>query len=235
MSLFIFLKSLTASRCLLCQGAVRGIKPLCAGCEEHLPWNTQTCWRCAMPMHTSIAEHTMCADCLRHAPLYTHAVCAFRYEAPVSTLLNRYKHSKQLSCGHWLAYGLAHHIQTVYAARGWLLPDGVMPLSLHWRRLQRRSFDQSHEIARVLARQLHLPLVPLLQRRRETISQQGLSRAQRQTNVAGAFTLRRAVPFRRVALVDDVLTTGSTAAEVAQLLYAAGVEQVYVWAVARTP
>ena len=86
-----------------------------------------------------------------------------------------------------------------------------------------------------MRRQLRLPLSTALQRRRSTISQQGLSRAQRYSNLQGAFALRQPLPYTSVALVDDVLTTGSTATAITRVLHAAGVEQVQVWAIARTP
>jgi ComF family protein len=111
----------------------------------------------------------------------------------------------------------------------------VLPVPLHWRRLRSRGFDQGLEIGKVLARRLNIPLSTALRRQRYTASQQALSREQRQRNLAGAFILRKPLPALRVALVDDVLTTGSTANEISALLQNAGVEEVHVWAIARTP
>ncbi|MEZ5538649.1 MAG: ComF family protein [Pseudomonadales bacterium] len=227
-----FFGSLISSACLLCRRTLRGIKPLCAVCEHHLPWNTQACLRCAIPL---VATEKYCGHCLQSPPIFSSAVCAFRYEEPVAGLLNRYKHSGQLACGHWLAHSLAQHIRDSERAGVLILPECILPVPLHWRRLQQRGFDQGAEIARVLARQLHLPLSRALARQRNTDSQQGLSRQQRQTNLNEAFILQRPLPYRRVAVVDDVLTTGSTATEIVRVLSAAGVDEVQVWAIARTP
>ena len=231
-SLRSFFDSRVPSSCLLCHGAVRGLKPLCSGCEQDLPWNACACLRCAIPMHTAGYFFFFF---LQAPPVFQHALCAFRYEEPVAGLLNRYKHSGKLACGHWLAQGLADAIARHYEKGQMALPDCVMPVPLHWRRLRSRGFDQGGEIGKVLARRLALPVSSALRRQRYTSSQQALNREQRQRNLAGAFALQAPLPYRSVALVDDVLTTGSTAHEITALLQSGGVEEVHIWAIARTP
>lgn len=236
MPVFQLVDALIPSLCLLCRRAVRGRKPLCRACEQCLPWNRVACVRCAMPLPVAVSmAASICADCLQAPPLFDRALCAFRYEEPIAGLLNRYKHNDQLACGYWLAHGLAQRIREHYQTENIALPDCVLPVPLHWRRMQRRGFDQGYEIARVLARQLCLPLSMALQRQRNTQSQQGLNRAQRHSNLHAAFVLRQPLPYCRVALVDDVLTTGSTATEITRVLYAAGAAEVHLWALARTP
>jgi ComF family protein len=232
MSFLALLDSLVPSSCLLCHGSVRGLKPLCRGCEQDLPWNAQSCLRCAIPMRDAGG---LCASCLQEPLVFQQVCCAFRYEEPVAGLLNRYKHNGTLACGHWLSRGLAEVIAGHYSRQLLELPDCVMPVPLHWKRLRARGFDQGLEIGKVLSRQLLLPLCTDLRRHRHTGSQQGLSREERQVNLSGAFLLKKPVSYRRVALVDDVLTTGSTATEITALLRSAGVEEVHVWAIARTP
>ena len=232
MSLLSVFNSFIPSSCLLCNGYVRGIKPLCNGCENDLPWNKHACFRCAIPMRD---EGYVCGQCLHAPPVFQHAWCAFRYEQPVAGLLNRYKHSGKLTCGYWLANSLADAIAAHYHAEQIPLPDCVLPVPLHWKRLRSRGFDQGLEISRVLSRKLILPLSTVLQRQRHTSSQQGLGREQRQRNLAGAFVLRKSLIGRSIALVDDVLTTGSTANEITALLQRKGAREVHVWAIARTP
>lgn len=217
------------SRCLLCGGLVRGWCPICLGCERSLPWNRQSCIKCAVPLAVS----GVCGDCLENPPGFVRTCCAFRYEPPVSVLLNRYKHQGDLACGHWLGHGLAGAVATAYAGQG--LPDCLLPVPLHWRRLQVRGFNQAREVGRVLARQLAIPLVDGALRRRATHSQQGQGRSARQRNLAGAFGLRRSFRGQTVAILDDVLTTGSTANALAAELLAGGAAEVHVWAIARTP
>ncbi|HQQ63540.1 MAG TPA: ComF family protein [Pseudomonadales bacterium] len=224
--------SLIPSSCMLCNASVRGRKPLCLRCETALPWHDNACLHCAMPLESS--GH-VCGECLQQPPVFQHACCAFRYEEPVAGLLNRYKHDRKLHCGYWMAHSASRAIADHYQRHNILLPDCIMPVPLHWRRVQKRGFDQGLEIANVMARVLQLPLQATLQRTRNTGSQQGLSREQRQHNLDGAFALRKPVTYRAVALVDDVLTTGSTVSEIARLLHRSGVAQVHVWAIARTP
>lgn len=227
--------ALVPSRCLLCEGSVRGLKPLCPGCEAGLPWNDPACRYCALPLPPATAH---CAHCLVQPPLFAGSLCAFRYEPPVDGLLNRYKHRGQLGSGHWLAQALADAVARQHRVTGEPLPDGIVPVPLHWRRLQRRGFDQALETGKVLARRLGLPLLAGLRRVHYTASQQGQGRAERQRNLEGAFTWRdqgNRLAGRHIALVDDVLTTGATAGEITRVLQAAGAGRVTVWAIARTP
>jgi ComF family protein len=227
-----YLNNLIPSSCLLCDTGVRGLKPLCAACETGLPWNVNACLRCAMPLTSS--GH-VCGECLQAPPLFQQAFCAFRYEEPVAGLLNRYKHNGKLRCGYWLARSTADSVREHYRGQGITMPACIMPVPLHWRRVQTRGFDQGLEIAKVLSQRLALPLQSTLKRSRATKSQQGLSRIERQHNLEGAFRLVKPPGFQSVALVDDVLTTGSTATEITHCLLQAGVQEVHVWAIARTP
>jgi ComF family protein len=118
-------------------------------------------------------------------------------------------------------------------------PHGVgrpllTPVPLHPGRVRERGYNQSLEIARVLARRLDLPLAPRLVRRlRATPPQVGLDPIQRRRNVRGAFALAGDVEGRHVVIVDDVLTTGCTASEIARCLRRGGAESVGVWVIAR--
>ena len=114
------------------------------------------------------------------------------------------------------------------------LPELVLPMPLHRSRFVARGFNQAEEIARHAARALGLPCNRrLLQRPRATLEQSELDAPARQRNVRGAFHLARRPAAACVALVDDVLTTGSTAAEAARMLKTGGVARVEVWVVAR--
>lgn len=217
--------------CLLCQAPVTG-RPLCGGCLADLPWNTPACPRCALPLET-----VSCRHCQPVQPIRQHAFCAFRYQSPVKQLLNRFKHDGRLECGRLLAVLLADQLilqkSAIESLAAW--PDAIMPVPLHWRRLQQRGFDQGLEIAKVLSKQLSLPIYTGLRRQRNTPSQQGLGLAERQRNLQGAFMVRKPPPYRHIALVDDVLTTGSTTDAIGQLLSRHGVEHIQLWAIARTP
>ncbi len=115
-----------------------------------------------------------------------------------------------------------------------LLPDLIVPIPLHSSRYRERGFNQAAEIARVAGRALRIPVdASALIRRVATREQSGLSLRERHKNVRGAFEVTRAISVTRVAIVDDVLTTGSTARAAARVLAGHGVEQIELWAAAR--
>lgn len=171
----------------------------------------------------------VCGPCQRRPPPFDEALAACGYARPADWLVHRFKFGGRLECGRVLAECLAREL----AARGACEPDAVAPVPLHWRRLQARGFDQAMEVARHLARRLRVPLrARLLSRQRATPQQSTLDARQRRRNLRDAFRVREEAPGH-VALVDDVLTTGSTLAECARILKRAGCERVSVWVVAR--
>jgi ComF family protein len=114
-------------------------------------------------------------------------------------------------------------------------PDCIVPVPLHPTRLRERGFNQALELARPIARRWRIPILANhVYRARATAPQSQLDLKTRLTNVRGAFVVKRPIHARHVAIVDDVVTTGSTVGELARVLRAAGVEVVQVWSVART-
>lgn len=113
-------------------------------------------------------------------------------------------------------------------------PDILLPVPLHWWREWQRGFNQSKELARSINKLLHIPYNDrILKRTRATKVQAGLSREERQTNLMHAFHVQ-AHSFRHVALIDDVVTTGTTVTTLVELLRLSGCTRVDVWAVCRT-
>jgi ComF family protein len=113
-------------------------------------------------------------------------------------------------------------------------PEVLLPVPLAPRRFRERGYNQAIELARGLERRLSIPLrTDVLVRVRETREQAGLPRSERRKNLRAAFAVRGPLQAMHVALVDDVITTGSTVNELAKMLKAAGVRRVEVWAVAR--
>jgi ComF family protein len=114
--------------------------------------------------------------------------------------------------------------------------DVIVPMPLHWRKRLERGFNQSELLARVLSRRTGIPVLNALERRKPTAPQAGLTRAQRRSNVAGAFEASRRrdrIDGRHVLLIDDVLTTGATASACAAVLKRAGARRVTVLTLAR--
>ena len=162
---------------------------------------------------------------------------AFGYQPPVDDLIRDLKYRGITPNSRVLGVLLA---QAVLDERAISLPRLLVPVPLHDARLRERGFNQAAAIARYAGRMLGIPLAPFVVKRvRDTPSQTSLSEAERHRNVRGAFAIRNARALRRlldaghVAVVDDVMTTGSTLAEVKRVLLAAGVRRVDLWAVAR--
>ena len=152
------------------------------------------------------------------------------YEGSLRKLIHLFKYGKI----HTLAKPLANFLALV-------LPrdqrfDVIVPMPLHWRRRWERGFNQSELLAREIGHRWKVPVRKAVRRVKPTAPQAGLTNAKRRANVVGAFGLKRNVRLdaARVLLVDDVLTTGATAAACARALKRAGAGYVALLAVART-
>ncbi len=113
--------------------------------------------------------------------------------------------------------------------------DLVVPVPMHWWRKWNRGFNQAELLARVVGRRTGIPVARALKRRRSTLSQAGLTLAQRRENLTGVFRVpaRNRMEGRRVLLVDDVFTTGATASACAAALKRAGARSVVLLTLAR--
>jgi ComF family protein len=177
-----------------------------------------------------------CHDDLPRADARRDALIPLRYEPPVDELIRQLKYQGVIAHARVLGVLLAE----CALARGAPLPRLLVPVPLHRRRWRERGFNQAAAIARHAGQMLEIPMARhALARVRDTPSQTALDVPARRRNVRGAFALRgrrqreRLLAAGHVAIVDDVMTTGSTANELRSVLLAAGVRQVEVWAVAR--
>jgi ComF family protein len=223
------MRGLLPPRCLLCGAPGSAARDLCAGCEQALPCNRDCCARCALPLARSAP---LCGACLAEPPPWDEACVPLRYEDPLDTLVLRFKFGADLAAGRLLSQRMAEALAT--AAR----PAAIVPVPLSRRRLAGRGYNQAQELARLVARALRLPLAPrALRRIRDTDAQAGLDAGARRRNLRGAFAADPAAALQglHLALFDDVVTTGATAAECARVLRAAGAARISLWAVARAP
>jgi ComF family protein len=179
----------------------------------------------------------VCREDLPHAePQRAGELFAFRFEYPVDELIRRLKYRGELANARVLGVLLAQAARE----RGAALPQLLVPVPLHIARLRERGFNQAAALARHTGRMLDIPSAARAVRRlRDTPSQTALDMRGRRCNVRGAFAvdggaaLRRLLAAGHVAIVDDVVTTGSTVQELRGVLLDAGVRQVETWAIAR--
>lgn len=215
-------------QCSLCRDWGRGA--LCVACRT-LVTHPPRCRRCAIAVP---AGQPLCGACVREPPPFEHAVAALDYAVPWDGLIRHFKFHGQSE----LAVPLAGLLRDALARSDSDAPaaDLVLPAPLSDARLRERGFNQSWEIARRLGPRAD---PALLLRIRDTPHQADLPLPQRAANVRGAFAVeplrRQEIAGRSVALVDDVLTTGATAAEMARTLLEAGAARVQLWVLARTP
>lgn len=210
---------------MLC-GAQASGQSLCAACLTDLPhYSLPHCPKCAIPT----PDGRVCGACLQHPPAHDRTLAAFSYAFPVDQLIQSLKYQQRLAIAPVLGRALA------LAARSRPRPDWLIPMPLHQRRLQQRGFNHATEIARVVAADLTIPLdLSVCGRVRDTPPQVALAYDQRRRNVRDAFVCYGDVTGKRVALIDDVMTTGTSLDELAKTLKKAGALTVEAWVVART-
>ena len=219
-----FIQRLVPQDCLLC-GAYSGRAKLCVACHAALPYHTAAnCPACAMPT----LDAQLCGQCLKHPPPFIRTEAAFTYQFPLDRLVLALKYGHQLAIVSLLADALCVRVAEH------ALPDLLVPMPLHPNRLRQRGFNQAHEIARRMAQQLRLPVLENAATRMiDTAPQASLPLKQRRKNLHGAFACDSRVAGKRVAIVDDVMTSGSTLAALADALLKAGAAEVQCWVVAR--
>jgi ComF family protein len=213
-------------RCVLCgQGTPH--HALCEPCLRDMPRLEQACPQCGLPLVTPNSGR--CGHCQQQPPVYDRVISAFAYTTPVSQLVSKLKFRGQLHLARLFGELLAGQI-----GAGGTKVQAVLPVPLHPRRLRHRGFNQALEIARPIGHSLCLPIVcDAVTRQRDTPPQSAQPAGERARNIRGAFTLNKSVAYARVAIVDDVMTSGHTVSEIAKLLRHSGVEHIEVWCVAR--
>lgn len=153
------------------------------------------------------------------------------YQDSTKRAIHQLKYRNRITLAEPLGQILA---QVVATAGNNFVPDVIVPVPLHPERLRQRGYNQALELARPMSRVLNSPLdTTLLQRSCKTQQQQGLSAAERRSNLRNAFVLTSESSARRILLVDDVMTTGETVRECSRTLVAGGVEEVQVAIIGR--
>jgi len=219
----VFGQAMLPQQCLLC-AAPAVAKPVCDACYADLPWLPDArCPQCAVPT----ADGGICGACLSHPPRFDRVSAAFVYAWPLAPLIHHYKYAGHLALATLLAQALSARL----AGNA----DLIIPMPLAPQRLLSRGFNQALEIARVVSRATGVPLAAKACRRvRDTAPQASLPWRERAQNIRGAFVCDADLRGKRVAVIDDVMTTGATLNELARNLRLAGALEIQGWMVART-
>jgi ComF family protein len=220
-------------RCLSCGAIVADVGTLCSACWPEVEFIAQPmCSACGLPLSAAPPrEGLLCGGCIASKPPWRQARSVFRYQGVGRALVLAFKHGDRLDAAPSLARWLARAGAPLLADS-----DVIVPVPLHRRRLFARRYNQSAVLAASLGKIAGLPVsVDALIRIRATPTQGGLDRLARARNVRGAFAVRPRAPVegRRIALVDDVMTTGATVGACARALTAAGAVSVDILTLAR--
>lgn len=224
--------------CLVCDAPVvdqtSGLD-ICPDCLAELSFvSGPRCHRCAASLGDSPAGMVtplLCGRCLRKPPVFDEVIPVFAYQGVAARLIQGMKFNGRLSHARLLGNLMGLRLCDGIAE----MPELLIPVPLHRRRLRERGFNQSLELARHINRYIggREILPDTCVRQRYTMSQADLPAKQRRRNVRDAFFCRSNIKVSHVAIVDDVMTTGSTADELARVLKKAGVDRVVVWVCAR--
>lgn len=220
-------RRLFGSRCVLCGAAAAG-RRFCHGCRAHLPRIRCACPRCGQPLPSPLPAGIACAGCLLRPLPFRAAGAPLRYAFPVDSALKALKFDGRLKYAPAFAELMLAPLQAHFRH-----VDALLPVPLHRWRHAMRGYNQALELARPLGRWSGLPVLTCTRRVRRTRPQTGLTAAARRRNMRRAFAMAGRLRCRHPLLVDDVMTTGETCRQLAEVLLEAGAEDVSVLTAAR--
>jgi len=217
------------NRCLMCHQSIElPDSGICSVCLVTGLYQVPVCLGCGRAMQV---ETTYCGVCNSSQPLTIIAPCS--YHQGLGEWVGQMKYQAQFSALPVLSHALANRILYLEEIGLLQLPQILIPVPLHRNRLRSRGFNQAYLIADALAGRLNISVSNEgLTRTIDTRSQAGLMGKQRRKNLSGAFSLEEHFPYQRIALIDDVVTTGTTAKEIAALFEKRHIH-VQVWCLAR--
>jgi ComF family protein len=221
-------------QCAACREIVGEPATLCPACWREMPFISRPfCERLGTPFAVDIGGPLLSPAAIADPPVFGRARAVARYDGASRELVHKLKYGDRQE----LAVAMGG---MMVAAAADLVPDAdvIVPVPLHWTRLWQRRFNQAAALAHVIGRRTGLPVEPpLVRRRKRTKRQVGLTRSQRQDNLQGAFVVpdevKPSLKGKRVLLVDDVMTTSSTANAASRVLLRAGASAVDVVTFAR--
>ena len=213
-------------RCPICHDIIApGCEMICTGCVEKLPLvEGKRCQKCGKPIHP---DESYCADCLEYSHEYDQGIGIFLYDDLMRSSISHFKYMGRREYGRF--FGMAAWKYGKEMLELWK-PEVLVPVPIHSSKKVDRGYNQAEMIARVLGEYMKIPVAAdAVLRVEKTTAQKELSQKERRENLKTAFRLsKNPFPWKRVLLIDDIYTTGSTADAVSRVLKDAGVQQIYV-------
>lgn len=228
-----FYDKLQPSLCVICSYPTLCNLNICRACIHEMPSLTHSCQRCAQFLPSSAEVASICGACLKNNPPFDRTFTLSLYQAPISSLIIKLKYQHQLSAAKALGELMCRRIEYKWYKKEHL-PDLIIPIPLHAKRLSERGFNQAIEIARPISKFLNIPIDHSgIKRIKATQSQKGLTALERKRNMFNAFSANTSYANLSVAVVDDVITTGHTMREFCAILRQQGAKRIDVWCCAR--
>lgn len=215
------------SICVLCNQFHHNSLAVCDECIALIPVLGPSCTNCAYPLFNS--DYPVCGYCIKNPPHFDSTTIIYRFEEPLRSLLHRFKYRNELYLGPFLGQLILNAWQ-----QNPTKPQCLLPVPMYPKKIKARGFNQTMILTRFLAKRLAIPYdFSHCKKIKNTPSQAQLDGKERINNMREAFKVKK-LPYTHVALIDDLLTTGSTANELAANLKNSGVEKVELWSCART-
>lgn len=219
--------------CILCAEHANQARDICQACEQELPWSNHACSQCGITLPET-AVNSLCGSCQQQPQAFNRTFALCNYAEPIDRIITAAKFNQQLIYTKLLGQLLAEQVRNHWYAQQ-TLPELIIPVPLHPQRLRERGYNQALEIAKTTSKLLSLPIsTNNCIRSKPTLPQTSLHIHERADNMKHAFTLKKLVSAKHIAIIDDVVTTGQTVSEISQLFRHAGVSQIDIWCCART-
>jgi ComF family protein len=236
-----FKHALFRQNCILCDANIAAPETsntqtnhhaVCRPCLNDLPWHPKTsCPQCGLA-----SGGQLCGSCISSPPDFDTTRAVFLYQFPIDAMMQRYKYGKSLNLGNAFGQFLGSKMLPEAYAKN---IDLVIPMPMHPQRLKERGFNQALEIAKVLVKNQKVKLdYKAVTREKLTPPQASLPLKDRVKNIKGAFKIKgdslNQFHGKRIAIVDDVMTSGASLNELAKTIKQAGAAHVECWVIART-
>ena len=219
--------------CVLCASLETNNHAVCAACLDDLPWHPNTsCPQCGLASSGTALNTIVCGSCLNSPPDFDTTRAVFLYAYPIDAMMLRYKYGSMLNLGNTFGEFLTEKVNVEDCLKN---IDLIIPMPMHPQRLKERGFNQALEIAKVLTKNCVEKLdYKSVVRQTLTPPQASLPLKERVKNIKGAFKVNIDLTDKRIAIVDDVMTTGASLNELAKTLKKVGASHVECWVIART-
>jgi ComF family protein len=231
--------------CILCHSRITTAPAflICEECEQSLPIIQTSCALCSTPLSTNSncanlnsakSNSDLCGYCLNHQRPWQNCIVSFHYSEPISSLIHRFKYQHELRLIGTLSQKLIEEIRY----RDSPLPDALVPVPMHSKRLAKRGYNHAAVLAKQISTQLNIPRKNIVKKTIETTQLVTLKESERKNALKNSFELNKNylsdIKNWHIAIIDDVMTTGTTATKIAKLLAKSGCENIEVWCIART-